>query len=535
MKRVQIFQVMCILVAASVDIAVQKESVNVGVIIDSSLWAGKIAKSAMELAVDYVNNQSEILKGAELCLHLQEAQTSLEGSSAAVDLLANEEVVALIEAQASKTEPLLSDLGEAANVPILSLSVTSPAHCNQRFPYFVRMAHIDSFQMKAVAALVNNYGWRSIAFLHSDNHFDSGAMPSLRDALRDLDSDIAYTSIIPSTAQKQTIRKELHKLKSIETRVYVVHTPFDLGMNVIMEAQKMGMMESGYVWIITQGFTSLWDYALNASTISSMQGLLGIKTHIPDSKKLNDFTQRWEQQFRLDNPNTKNIELNSYGLLAYDTVLMIAQAIGKMERNSSLSFVAPSTSLEIIANTKIKVFQQGKKLLEEIFSTNFDGLSGPVKFHDGEMVGCGYEVVNVVGKSYQTVGYWPFNSSKLFKTPSFSDEGLRSVIWPGRSVTVPRGWAIPTRLKIAVPRKAGWEEFVSVSLDPASYETIVSGFSIDVFRAVVGIVEPQLQFDFIPYPEIGIYADNYSYEELIMQVYLKKYDAVVGDVTITAN
>lgn len=40
----------------------------------------------------------------------------------------------------------------------------------------------------------------------------------------------------------------------------------------------------------------------------------------------------------------------------------------------------------------------------------------------------------------------------------------------------------------------------------------------------------QLLYDFIP-----VYWKNDSYDELVRQVYLKKYDAVVGDVTITAE
>ncbi|KAH9317414.1 hypothetical protein KI387_019183, partial [Taxus chinensis] len=52
------------------------------------------------------------------------------------------------------------------------------------------------------------------------------------------------------------------------------------------------------------------------------------------------------------------------------------------------------------------VFQQGQKLLQEIFQTNFTGLSGRIRFGHGEKDDCSssYEIVNVVGKSYQVVG-----------------------------------------------------------------------------------------------------------------------------------
>ncbi|GLJ29243.1 hypothetical protein SUGI_0576850 [Cryptomeria japonica] len=119
--------------------------------------------------------------------------------------------------------------------------------------------------------------------------------------------------------------------------------------------------------------------------------------------------------------------------------------------------------------------------------------------------------------------------------PSVGNEGLRSVIWPGGFVTVPRGWVIPTKLKIAVPRKAGWKEFASVSFDQESNKTRVTGFSIDVFQAVVRKLDHDLLCDFFPYPEQHNYSDDYSYDDLIEQVQLKKYDAIAGDVTITAK
>ncbi|GLJ46507.1 hypothetical protein SUGI_0980110 [Cryptomeria japonica] len=116
--------------------------------------------------------------------------------------------------------------------------------------------------MKTVAALVKHYSWRRAAFLHSNDDFGFRGMSSLRDALRDLNYEIVYTSMIPLTAQEQTIREELRKLKTIQSSVFIVHAPCDLSMNLFMEVQEMGMMEIGYMWIATQEFSSLWDYVL---------------------------------------------------------------------------------------------------------------------------------------------------------------------------------------------------------------------------------------------------------------------------------
>ncbi|KAH9316695.1 hypothetical protein KI387_025322 [Taxus chinensis] len=243
------------------------DTVNIGVILNTNSWLGKVVKTALKLAADDVNNDANLVMNAtRLLLHFRHAQTLLHAATA--------------------------DIGEAAKVPILSLSATTPSLSHQRFPYLVRMAHSDGLQMKAIAAVVKYYGWRKTVFIHSDVDFGCGAVSLLSDALSDFGSEVVYITTISSTAEKQSIRKELYKLMSIESRVFVVHLPSDLGLNLFMEAQEMGMMKAGYVWITTPGFTSVWEYVLNASTMASMQGLVGIKTHIPNSERLQNFTER---------------------------------------------------------------------------------------------------------------------------------------------------------------------------------------------------------------------------------------------------
>ena len=69
------------------------------------------------------------------------------GMNAAVGLLGEEIVAILIETQTFESAPFVSDLAQAANVLIMSLSITSPAFSSQTFPYFVRMAHSDRIEL----------------------------------------------------------------------------------------------------------------------------------------------------------------------------------------------------------------------------------------------------------------------------------------------------------------------------------------------------------------------------------------------------
>jgi ionotropic glutamate receptor len=69
------------------------------------------------------------------------------------------------------------------------------------------------------------------------------------------------------------------------------------GKKIFEEAQKLGMMEKGYVWIATTWLTSLLDSVnpLPAKTAESLRGVLTLRIHTPNSKKKKDFVARWNK------------------------------------------------------------------------------------------------------------------------------------------------------------------------------------------------------------------------------------------------
>eukprot|EP00253_Pinus_taeda_P021570 PITA_21570 len=516
--------------------------VNIGVLLNYNSWVGKVAKTALEIARDDINNDSQLLNGRRLVLLFRDTRgDAIQGASAAFDLFENE-VVAIIGPQASEVAEFILHLCDAAKVPIVSFSVTSPLLSNNRFPYFVRMAHSDALQMQPIAALVQAYGWRRITAIYSDDEIGTGAVASLSDSLRDVGSELEYRTVIPLSADHIVIEEKLYKLMTKESRVFVSYMQsVDLSSKLFMKAHEIGMMDSGYVWITTDEFTSLWDVLLNPSSIEYMQGLLGVKTYIQKSHKLEDFRRRWKRQFRLEYPHEEKAELNVYGSFAYDAVWMVARAIENLG-NTSFNFMKSISSSPSF--TQLKVLQEGPQLLTELLKTDFSGVSGDVQLKDGEIVGSTYEIANVVGNGYRVVGYWndetqlskqlPSAASSPF-SPNNTIGDLKTVIWPGGSTEVPRGWEQPTsgkRLKIGVPVKHGFTEFVTVTFDSSRNRSNVSGFCIDVFDAVVNRLDYAMPYDLIPY---GDENHTHSYDDLVYQVHLKKFDAAVGDITIFSN
>ncbi|KAK9213467.1 hypothetical protein WN943_002855 [Citrus x changshan-huyou] len=215
-----------------------------------------------------------------------------------------------------------------------------------------------------------------------------------------------------------------------------------------------------------------------------MDGVLGVRSRVPKSKKLESFDNRWKIELHLMKPNSPLTGINFSGLWAYDTICALARAAEKNLPPTNPSFVKPNTSKS---------------------------------------------------RTDLVAGYWTPEKGIPQNVGSNYKNGLKQIIWPGDSTTTPTGWGIPS-LKIGVPVKLGFPEFVEQLKN--GNKTTYTGFSIDVFSAVLETLDKDLGFkvlhNFIGFEDETGLMDG-SYDDLLLQIKNQKFDAVVGDTTIVSN
>lgn len=435
---------------------------------------------------------------------------------------------AIIGPVTSSQAHFVVDLGDRAQVPIVSFSATSPALSSAKTPYFIRASQNDSSQVKAIAAIVEAFGWREAVPIYVDSDYGHGIVPYLTDALQEIDTHIPYRSVISPLASDDQILVELYKLMTMQTRVFIVHMLPSLCARFFLKAKEVGMMSDGYVWILTDGLTNLL-YSMNSSVIDSMQGVLGVQPYVPKSNELENFKIRWRRKFQKENPDVERANLNIFGLWAYDTIWALAMAAEKVGGANfsfhQLPIAENSTDLSTLGFS-----QEGPKLLQTILETKFKGLSGEFHLVDGQLQSSVFQIVNVIGDGGREIGFWtPTNgilrelNAPITEVYSPSKENLRAIVWPGDSTSVPKGWVIPTsgkKLKVGVPVKNGFSEFVKVSWDPDTNVTSVTGFCIDVFNAVMEALPYAVPYEFVPFMKAdGTMAGTYN--DLVYQVYLQ--------------
>ncbi|KFK32618.1 hypothetical protein AALP_AA6G267100 [Arabis alpina] len=515
----------------------RKTEVHVGVVADVGIMHSDVELLCINLSLsDFYSSRPQFQ--TRLIVNIGDSRDDVVGAAtAALELIKNKQVKAIVGPWTSMQAHFMIEISKKSRVPLVSYSATSPFLTSLRSPYFFRATYEDSFQVNAIKAIIKLFGWREAVPVYIDNTFGEGIMPRLTDALQEINVRIPYRSVIALNATNNEISVELLKMMTLPTRVFIVHMATSLASRLFIKAKEIGLMKPGYVWILTNALTD--DLSLIDETgIEAMEGVLGVKTYIRKSKDLDKFKARWRKRF-------PQMELSVYGLWAYDATTALAIAIEKAGTNN-LTFSNADAGRNVSELQALGLSQYGPKLLRTLSRVQFKGLAGDFRFVKGQLQPSVFEIVNVIGTGVKSVGFWTEENGlvkKLDQQPrsmsalSTWKDHLKQILWPGEADFVPKGWEIPTngkRLRIGVPKRTGYTDLVKVTRDPITNSPLVTGFCIDFFEAVIRAMPYDVSYEFIPFEKRnGKPAGNYN--DLVHQVYLGKYDAVVGDTTILAN
>ncbi|KAK9001141.1 hypothetical protein V6N11_082932 [Hibiscus sabdariffa] len=503
--------------------------VHIGVILDLNSPVGSVANACIPMAISDFYAAHPNFR-TRLSLHLRSSHDVLGATFTALELINKEEVNAIIGPERSTQARVVMDIGLKAQVPIISYSATSPSLSTTQNPFFLRTALDDGSQAKAIAAMVQAYRWHEVVLLYEDTEYGSGLIPYLTDEFQQFDIRVSSRFSISLDSTNFTILKMLNKVMAMQTRVIIVHMTSSLGAKLFLLAKEASMISEGYAWIITDGLSSLLD-PMGAKVIGSMQGVLGIRPYIPQSRRLQNFKRKWNREIR-----SGSTKLNIYGYWAYDTVWALAKSI-EMVHHESSGVTRQTYRTNATQIPEIRVSTVGRMIRNKLVKTKFKGVSGDFSLVGGQLQSSVFEIINVVDKMEKVVGYWtlengltPELGKATYSTPLYHE--LKPHIWPGNTNTKPLGWTIPVagkKLRIGVPVKLGFDTYVKVKRDPYTNELSVTGFSYDVFLEALALLPFAVPPKPIPYT-IGSNTSSGTYDELLynlklqcIELFLSKY------------
>ncbi|EEF46825.1 glutamate receptor 2 plant, putative [Ricinus communis] len=427
--------------------------VNVGVVLDLEHLAGKKGLSCIKMAlsdfyatnshykprlVRHTRNSMEDVVGAAAAA-LINSNFSFESPfrNTALTLIKNVELQAIIGPTTSTQAGFVIELGQKAHAPIISFSASTPSLASIRRTYLFRATKNDSTQVGAIAALIQAFGWREAVPIYVDNEYGQGVIPYLTDSLQAIDTRIPYRSLISFSATDDQIAEELYKLMSMQTRVFILHMLPSLGSRLLTKSKRANSCK------ITQELSMLSRAFTN---YGHMMLLLHLAIDKAGAAKI-DFQ-------KANTSSNSTIDLTTFG-----------------------------------------VSLNGPDLLQALSNTGFRGLAGDFLFVNEQLPSSTFQIINVIGDGARGLGFWTpqkglikkLNSVAVTNLYSTSESNLAPVIWPGDSSSILKGWEIPTKgkkLRILVPVKEGFSEFVKVTRDPRTNTTTVRGNCIDVVNAV---------------------------------------------------
>ncbi|WOL17775.1 glutamate receptor 3.7-like [Canna indica] len=520
--------------------------VNVGAVLTYDSVIGRVAKVAIEAAVADINANSSVLGGTRLNLMMHDANCSVFlGAAAALNVL-DKDPVAIIGPQSSSIAHMISSISGGLQVPLISYAASDPTLSSFQFPYFVRTTQCDSYQMAAVADLIEYFGWRQVIAIYVDDDYGRNGIYYLDDELTEKMSKI-YKMPLPVKATRSKIIDLLKMSKALGPRVYVVHATPDSSLEIFSVAEQLNMMTDGYVWLATDWLSTAVDtFQLAISNFTShLQGVVGFRQYVPLSREREAFVSRWSD---LQKQGVVTSELNAYGFFAYDTVWATAHAINDfLNEYENITFSANSDLQSIKGKMQLgtlKNFDEGHLLLKKLLLVNFTGISGQIQFDgDKNIISRRYEIFNIVGSMTHRVGYWSNHSGLSISFPENSlvnrpknmsvNQAVGTITWPGGKTETPRGWVVASRekpLRIAIPNRVSYQEFVRVKNDRDVDS--VSGYCIDVFREIIKLVPYEVPYNFVP---VGNGKSNPDYDDLVNLVLQDVVDAAVGDIAIVTN
>ncbi|XP_051136894.1 glutamate receptor 2.7-like isoform X2 [Andrographis paniculata] len=509
----------------------QVVSIKVGVVLDMDDF-GKAAMNSLSIALSDFYSRNVQYKTRLTLINRDSKNSAVGAAAAALDLIKNVRVQAIIGPMYSYQANFMIHLGNEAHVPIITFSASRPSLSSIGKPYFIQATVSDSSQVTAVAAIVKAFGWREVVIIYEDSDFGEAFVPYMTDALEKVNARVPYRSVVSQQASDSEIAAELFKLMTMQSRVFVVHMLNPLSSKLFDKAKEVGMMSKEYAWLVTDSIGYEFE-TMDRKTKESMLGVIGVKPHVQHTKEVDDFSSRLRKKARQENPEAI---VGEFFLMAHDAVVALAMAAEKANLTNP-QYNKPNNTRHSTDLEAIGVSEHGLKLKDELLSTRFTGLAGDFHLVSGQLQAPPFQIINMVGQSARAIGYWT-KENQIVKELNLSSQETEfgTIIWPGDTSHIPKGWVIPTngkKLKVGVPVRPGFTNFVRVTWNPDN-STNVEGYSIDLFDAAMNALPYGVAYEYIPFatPERTMAG---SYNDLTYQVYIGIYDAVAGDVTLTAN
>ncbi|XP_074510394.1 gamma-aminobutyric acid type B receptor subunit 2-like [Sebastes fasciatus] len=365
---------------------------------------------AVQLALQDLKRQPAPLGNYEIQLQLLDSQCDpAESLKALFDAMwAGPKYLLLFGGVCPSVTAFIARSLPALNLLQVSFAASSPSLSNRKwYGNLFSMVPSDRALNQATVKLLQRYKWTRVGIVTQEG-------PRLSEMKKDLLRQLLKTDVqvVSTESLSEDVCNSLRRLKENDVRIIIGLFEEDSASEVFCCVYRLNMFGPQYQWLVADGGAAGWrlgrhlsgctaDSLLTAADGSirlSMRALSNSNKPGVSGRTPQDYQDSYLRQLTSD--GSKVSPLHSF---AYDSVWVAASALSQVMEAVKLREKYSSQR-----NTSVSEEEVQRTLLDALKKTQFEGVTGPVSFRNGERM-TWIDLIQFQGSSGVSVG--DFNTS----------------------------------------------------------------------------------------------------------------------------
>ncbi|KAK9514483.1 hypothetical protein VZT92_027948 [Zoarces viviparus] len=298
----------------------------------------------------------------------------------------------------------------ALNLLQVSFEASSPSLSNRKlYGNLFSTVPSDRALNQATVKLLQRFKWTRVGVITQEG-------PRLSEMKKDLSRQLlkADVQVVSSESLSEDVCSSLRRLKESDVRIIIGQFEEDSASEVFCCAYRLNMFGARYQWLVVDGGTSRWMLKVSGCTDDSLltaaDGSIRLQMRRLGNAKTPGISGRTPQEYQdsyLRQVIQDRSDVSPLHTFAYDAVWVAARALSQVMEAVKLREKYSSQR-----NVSVRGEEVQRTLLEAVKQTQFEGITGPVFFRNGERM-TSIELIQFQGSRGVLVGDFSTSTQQL--------------------------------------------------------------------------------------------------------------------------
>ncbi|KAL9927501.1 uncharacterized protein ACN427_000908 isoform 2-T5 [Glossina fuscipes fuscipes] len=336
---------------------------------------------AVRVAVKAINENENILSDYNLMVYENDGECKADMvMNMFIQCFSIPYVLGILGPACSETVEPIAGVSRSTNMAVISYSAEGASFVDREaYPFFFRTIGSNHQFVDVYIKLMQQFGWQRAAAITEDGQKYGEYISHMESVMKNNDLELIVNKKFHSDITHHDMSEHLQELKRRHAKIIIADVHNKLAQMVLCEAYKLKMTAyEGYVWFLPFWLSKDWStYRLENHANCTIQeleqafeGHFSIK-HRPFGNESNLMQEgisiaEWLSSYRSD-----VLKESQYTAFAYDAVWVYALAADKLLREDKAA----------VENLRSKIVVN--RFVDFIWETDFEGLSGRVRFDQG--------------------------------------------------------------------------------------------------------------------------------------------------------